>query len=252
MEEWWHYPLLVIVGFVVGFINTVAGGASLISLPVLIFLGFPPEMANGTNRIPIAVQTATAAAGFKSKGVSVFKFSIYLGIAAMFGAAIGAYLGTIIDPDSFKTVLVIIMVGVLLILLFKPKMNHTEMIERITGKYQWLGMLTFFFIGIYGGFINAGIGFVIIMYLHHVHRMTLVRSNATKVVAVCIYTLVALAVYWWEGAVHWQAGLVLAVGQGVGAWISGRYSVKKGDKFIKMVLAAMIVAMAIKLVYDII
>ena len=90
MEEWYHYLLLIGVGFVVGFINTIAGGGSLLSLPVLIFLGLPPAVANGTNRVAIVVQTAMATAGFKSKGVSTFPFNIYLGISALLGALIGA------------------------------------------------------------------------------------------------------------------------------------------------------------------
>ena len=90
MEEWYHYLLLVVVGFTVGFINTMAGGGSLLSLPVLIFLGLPPAVANGTNRVAIVIQTALATAGFKSKGVSTYPFNLYLAVSALIGAIIGA------------------------------------------------------------------------------------------------------------------------------------------------------------------
>ncbi len=247
MEEWYHYVLLVVVGFVVGFINTIAGGASLISLPVLIFLGLPPSVANGTNRVAIAIQTAIGVAGFKSKGVSTFPFNIYLGIAALFGSILGAYIAVDIRGETFNRILAIIMVIVVLIIVFKPKISLENMQERLTGKYLWIGMIAFFFFGIYGGFINAGIGFVILLFLHYVHRMSLVRANATKVAVVFIYTLAALAVFILNDKVIWKVGLVLAIGNGAGAWFSSRISVKKGDGFIKTFLVVMVIIMAIKL-----
>lgn len=247
MEAWYHYVLTVIVGFVVGFINTVSGGASLISLPFLIFLGLPPSVANGTNRVAIAIQTAIGVAGFKSKGVSTFPFNIYLGISALLGSVIGASIAVDIKGETFNRILAIIMVLVVLIIIFKPKISLEVLAERVTGKYLWIGIIAFFFIGIYGGFINAGIGFVILLFLHYVNHMTLVRANATKVAVVCIYTLAALAVFIYNDKVIWEVGLVLAIGNGLGAWFSSRISVGKGDGYVKMFLIVMVVIMAVKL-----
>ncbi|MEE9362257.1 MAG: sulfite exporter TauE/SafE family protein [Cellulophaga sp.] len=247
MEEWYHYVLLIVVGFAVGFINTVAGGGSLLSLPVLIFLGLPPSVANGTNRVAIVIQTALATAGFKSKGVSTFPFNAYLGVSALFGAIIGAYIAIDIKGETFNRILAVIMMVVVLIILFKPKIDVKELEERITGKYLWIGIIAFFFFGIYGGFINAGLGFIIILFLHYVNHMTLVRSNATKVAVVLIYTLSALAVFVFNDKVQWEVGLVLAIGNGSGAWLASRVSVNKGDGFIKWFMVVMVVVMAINL-----
>lgn len=247
MEEWYHYVLLIGVGFTVGFINTVAGGGSLLSLPVLIFLGLPPSVANGTNRVAIVIQTALATAGFRSKGVSTFPFNIYLGISALFGSIIGAYIAVDIKGETFNKILAVIMMVVVLIIIFKPKMKLEELKERVTGKFLWIGILAFFFFGIYGGFINAGLGFIIILFLHYVNHLTLVRSNATKVAVVFIYTLSALAVFILNDKVNWQVGLVLALGNGSGGWLASRVSVKMGDKFIKIFLVVMVVIMAFKL-----
>lgn len=247
MEEWYHYLLLVGVGFIVGFINTVAGGASLISLPVLIFLGLPPSVANGTNRVAITVQTAMGVAGFRSKGVSTFPFNIYLGISALVGAILGAQIAVDIKGETFNRILAIIMIAVVLIIAFKPKVNLEEVKERLTGKYLWIAIIAFFFIGIYGGFINAGIGFIILLFLHNVNHLSLVKANATKVAVVFIYTLAALAVFVLNDKVRWEVGLVLALGQGLGAWVSSRVSVNKGDGYIKMFLVIMVIVMGIKL-----
>lgn len=247
MEEWYHYVILVVTGFAVGFINTVAGGGSLLSLPVLIFLGLPPSVANGTNRVAIVIQTALATAGFKSKGVTTAPFNIYLGIAAFFGAIIGAYIAVDVKGETFNRILAGIMFAVVMIIIIKPKMKLAELQERTTGKYLWVGMAAFFLFGIYGGFINAGLGFIIILFLHYVNHMTLVRSNATKVAVVFIYTLAALAVFVINDKVDWQVGLVLAIGNGSGAWLASRVSVNKGDGFIKTFLIVMVLAMAVKL-----
>ena len=247
MEEWYHYVLLVLVGFIVGFINTVAGGGSLISLPFLIFLGLPPSVANGTNRVAIVIQNAIGVAGFKSKGVTTFPFNIYLGISAFFGSILGASIAVDIKGETFNKILAVIMVLVVLTIVFKPKIKLHELKERLTGKYLWIGIIVFFFIGIYGGFINAGIGFVILLFLHYFNHMTLVRANATKVAVVFIYNHSALAVFIFKDKVIWEVGLVFAIGNGAGAWVSSRISVGKGDGYVKMFLIIMVIVMAVKL-----
>jgi len=247
MDEWYHYILLIVVGFAVGFINTIAGGGTLLSLPVLIFLGLPPNVANGTNRVAIIIQTAFATAGFKSKGVTTFPFNAYLGASALLGAIIGARIAVDIDGAVFNKILAVIMIAVVLIIFFKPEINLKDVNERLTGKYLWLGMLAFFIFGIYGGFINAGIGFIIILFLHFFNHMSLVRANATKVAVVCIYTLSALVVFILNDKVNWIIGFVLAIGNASGAWIASRVSVNKGDGFIKIFLLMVVGIMSIKL-----
>lgn len=247
MLEWYHYLLLVAVGFAVGFINTVAGGGSLLSLPTLIFLGLPPAVANGTNRVAIVIQTAMATAGFKSKGISTYPFNIYLGIAAFLGAIIGAYIAVDIDGETFNRILAVVMLAVVLIIIFKPKMRVGDLQERLTGKYLWIALTVFFFFGIYGGFINAGLGFLMMLFTHFYNRMNLVRSNATKVVVVMTYMIAALAVFAYNDKVDWKLGLVLAMGNGSGAWLASRFSVNKGDGFIKTFLVIAVILMAIKL-----
>ncbi len=247
MLETYQYFILIGIGFLVGFINTIAGGGSLITLPVLIFFGIPPSVANGTNRVAIVFQTAMATAGFKSKGVSTFPFNIFLGVSALFGAIIGAKIAVDIKGETFNKILAIVMIVVVLLILFKPKISTLNYQERLTGKYLWLGCIAFFFFGIYGGFINAGLGFIMILFLHFVNRMNLVRVNATKVVVVLIYTLSALAVFVLNDKVNWEVGLILALGNGGGAWVASRFSVKKGEGFIKSFMIVMVVVMAIKL-----
>ncbi len=246
--EFWTLVLILVAGFAAGCINTIAGGGSLITLPVLIFAGLPSAVANGTNRIAIVGQGITSILGYRSKGIkSGEPYSIWLGISAMAGAFIGAYLAVDIKDQLFNRILAIVMIFVVISLFINPKSpigNHEELMDK---KRRIWSVLVFFFIGIYGGFIQAGIGYLIMASLTWINRLDLVRVNAIKVVVVLILTLSALGVFIWEGKIDWYYGLVLTVGNMAGGWFSSRWSVAKGEAWIKRFVLVTVVAMAIKL-----
>ena len=131
----WHEPLLIIsIGFIAGFINTVAGGGSLLTMPVLIFLGLPPAVANGTNRVAILAQNIFGVAGFKSKGVSAFPYSIWLAISALLGAIIGAWIAVDIRDDLFNKILAVVIVIAVIFSVFNPKRKQEDISERMSTK----------------------------------------------------------------------------------------------------------------------
>ncbi|MGY5353073.1 sulfite exporter TauE/SafE family protein [Wenyingzhuangia sp. IMCC45533] len=240
--------LLAVVGFFAGIINTLAGGGSLITLPLLIFLGLPEAVANGTNRVAIFFQTASSVAGFRSKGITTFPFSIYVGISASIGSFIGAQYAIHIEGALFKKILSVVMIVVVLLIVFKKKNSSLDNItERTTGKHLYTSIIAFFFVGLYGGFLNAGIGFVMLLILPIINKFSLVKSNATKVTVAFIYTTIALSVFIVNHKVDWRFGLSLALGTSLGAWFASRYSVKKGDHFIRVALLVIVLGMAVKL-----
>ena len=239
--------ILVGAGLFAGFVNTMAGGGSFLPLPLLIFLGLPPATANGTNRIAIIVSASSATLGFRSKNINTFPLSIYLGIAAFFGALIGSRIAVEIDGLLFNKILAIIMIVVVVLMVFKPNYKADLLQARTTGKTLIWSMVAFFFIGIYGGFINAGIGFIIMLFLNYVNKLDLVRVNATKVTLVLIYTTAALATFILSGHIDLKYGIALAVGNAAGAFFASRYAVKKGEGVIKTVMMVMVVAMSVKL-----
>ena len=247
MESIQEILILNISGFVAGVINTLAGGGSLLTLPILIFLGLPSNVANGTNRIGILTQSISGTLGYKSKGVSAYPFNIYLGIAASIGALIGAQIAIDIKGELFNRILAIIIIVVGFLIVFKPKDKFKVLKEKTKGKYLIISCIGFFFIGIYGGFINAGIGVVIMLFLTRYNHMTLIKTNAAKVALVAIYTFVALCLFAYNGKVDWIMGLWLSLGTIFGGWFSSRWSVKKGEWVIKLTLLIMVILMAIKL-----
>ena len=163
--ELWQFPVVFIVGVVAGVINTLAGGGSLITMPVLILLGLPATVANGTNRLAITVQSVLAVTGFKRKGVSDFKSSLLMSIPALVGAIIGAQLAVGVSDSLFKRILAVVMLLVLGLILWNPirrgqgNVQYNGGITSLSRSRRIASMLIFFFIGVYGGFIQAGIGF---------------------------------------------------------------------------------------------
>ncbi len=242
-----EYLLLIPIGFIAGFLNTVAGGGTLLTLPALLFLGLPAPIANGTNRIAILIQTFTAVRGFKIKGVSTYPFSFYLGLSAFVGSFIGAKLEIYISGDLLNKILAIIMIMVLLTIIFNPNKNFTEIPERTTGKHLYWAIFIFFFLGIYGGFINAGIGFLMLVILPYVNGLSLLKSNVTKVFVVAMYTVGAVIVFAYENKINYPLAFILTIGNASGAWVGSRWSVKKDDKVIKLFLIITVSSLAIKL-----
>ena len=243
----WEYPFLVLLGFFVSIINTMAGGASIITLPILIFLGLPSNVANGTNRIALMMTAFSANMGFKSKGISTYPFSAYTGLFALFGSVIGAHIAVDINDEIFNKILSFIMILVILIIIFKPRIVNANLAVRLTGKHLKLSCLVFFFVGLYGGFINAGIGFVIMLFLHFYNRLNLIKVNATKVVIVLVYTIGAFLTFLFNDLVNIPYGICLGIGTLIGGWNASRFSVDKGEGVVKIFLVISAIIIAIKL-----
>lgn len=239
--------LLLGVGFFAGIINTMAGGGSLLTLPILIFLGLPPNIANGTNRVAIVVQNIFTTAGFKSKGVKTFPFSIYVGLSALVGSLIGAQIAVDIKGETFNKILSVVMLLVVGYMVFSSTKKIKSVIEKTSGKQLWLSVFLFFFVGVYGGFIQAGVGFIMLFVLSSINNFSLVKSNAIKVTVVLIYTLAAVAVFALNDKINWRIGFELAIGNAIGGWFASRLSVKKGDDFVKKFLIVAVIVLAIKL-----
>lgn len=242
----WQAPLLALVGSVAGFLNVLAGGGSLLTLPVLIFLGLPAATANGTNRVAVFIQNISAISGFRRQGVFPWRISLLCTLPALAGAWIGANLAVDIDDQMFKRLLAVIMIGVLIFTAWDPMKRIWVEKMHLTPLRTAALLVSFFVVGIYGGFVQAGVGFLIITALL-AHGLDLVRINAIKVIVIFFFTMVALAVFVAHDQVDWTLGLVLAVGNASGAWIGSHMAVKKGHDWIKRLVSITVVVFALKL-----
>lgn len=243
------YIFVYIAGTVAGFLNTLGGGGSLITLPLLIFMGLPSATANGTNRIALVAQNISATANFRRKGFFYPKMAIMLAVPAVIGSIIGSNVAVSLKDDVFNKVLGVVMILVMILIITRPekKLLNMEEIEELTGKRRIYAMIAFFVVGLYGGFIQAGVGFIIIVSLTLITGMSLVKINSLKVFIVAIYTVSALTVFVMNGNVNWGLGILLALGNSTGAFIGSNFAVQKGDRVIRMVIVAAVVVMAGKL-----
>ena len=236
--------LLVLGGVAAGFINTVAGGGSAITLPVLVEILGDPLMANGTNRVAILLQNAVGVAGFQNGKAVPLKVAVPLIPPVIVGALAGSWTATRIDPDTMEVVFAFVIVGVAASVLISPKRWEGGGDPRLG---PWGNAFVFSVIGFYGGFVQAGVGFMLLAGLVIGGGLTLVTGNAAKVLLVLAFTAVALPVFVLAGQVALLAGLVLAVGNMTGAWIASRLAVEKGAGWIRWVLIVAALAAAARM-----
>jgi len=242
----WQLPALAGVGFVSGFLNILAGGGSLLTLPLLIFLGLPAAVANGTNRIGVLCQNLVAIGSFRRHGVLPMRLALLCTAPALAGSYLGALWAVEIDERLFQRLLAGIMIGGLVIILIDPAKRLQTGERHFSPLRLTVLLVSFFVVGIYGGFVQAGVGFLILPALL-VHGFDLVRSNAVKIFVVLLLTVPALAVFVWHDQVDWLLGLVLASGNASGGWLASRLAVKKGHEWIKRVVSVTVLLLAIKL-----
>ena len=220
-----------------------AGGGSTLTLPTLIFLGLESSVANGTNRIAILIQNISAVYSFKREKYQDLKASFLLSLFTLPGAIAGALLAVKLDDEIFQMILGIVMIGIILSMFIPTKQVTTNGKSKIT----LITMVSMFGIGFYGGFIQVGVGFIIMATLKYLMKLNLVIVNMHKVFIVLVYTIPALLVFVVTGNVNWFLGLSLAAGNAIGGWWGAKISVKKGEGFIKGILIVAILIMALKL-----
>lgn len=243
--------LLIAAGLAAGFINVTAGGGSMLTLPAMIFMGIPGHVANATNRVGILFQNASAITAFYRKGMSDFKLSFSLALCTLPGAMIGAFSAAKIRGEYFNYMLVGVMVLVMALTLFNGKDKAPKLAAgQEVSKARWVwGHVCMVGVGFWGGFIQIGVGFILIPILNRVMGFDLIRTNMHKVTIVFVYTIVALIVFANQLQIEWIAGLCIAIGTMAGAWIGTQLQIKQGTGYIKWVINAVLIVFIIKLLF---
>ncbi|MGH7884141.1 MAG: sulfite exporter TauE/SafE family protein [Thermodesulfobacteriota bacterium] len=244
MPELISFTILFIVGVVAGIINIMAGGGSTLTLPALIFLGVDPSVANGTNRIAILMQNVSALASFKRDKVTEIKKSLKYALLTIPGVIAGGYTAVKISDDLFEKILAVVLIFIIFSFIFKPK----SLSIGEDNKYRnWILYPSFILIGFYGGFIQVGVGFLIMGVLYHLSDMTLLKVNVHKVFIILFYTVFAIVIFNFSGNINWFLGIGLAAGNTVGGFFGAKFTVKGGEKYIKYALVAAVIIIVLKL-----
>ncbi|MCH9648470.1 MAG: sulfite exporter TauE/SafE family protein [Deltaproteobacteria bacterium] len=238
--------ILFASGIVAGILNVIAGGGSMLTLPLLIFLGLPTAVANGTNRIAILVQNIGAVWGFQRHGLIDHRWLVWAGLPAIVGAAAGSWMAVGVSDSAFRRILAVIMILVAIWMIWDPLKNLSLGEVKMTGKRQVLMGLIFLLVGFHGGFIQAGIGFVVLAVVPFA-GIDMVRGNALKVLIVLIFTPIALSVFAINGKIDWAYGSALAAGNLLGGLLGVRLTVLMGHRWIKSFVLIVVLVLAAKL-----
>lgn len=246
--DWWIYILVVVIGLLAGFINTIAGSGSLLTLPLLIFLGLDPNTANGTNRLSIFMQSISAVSGFKKNKVFTVNEGVQFAIPATLGAIGGALIAVETKPEMLNYIIAVILVVMLILLLFNPK-KWLETNEKKQKKNKVIMFLLFFATGIYAGFLHASVGFFWLAALVLGAGYDLVKANALKNFIVLLYIPITIVIFALNDQINYGLGLLLGAGSMIGARLAVIMSVKKGAPIIRYFLLIAILISAIKLIF---
>lgn len=232
--------LLLAGGLAAGVVNTLAGGGSLLTVPLLVLTGLPGTVANGSNRVGVLVQNGVAAWGFRAQGVSGLGGAVPILAPVAAGALAGAAVASQLPADLFERIF-----GVLMLVLLVPMLRRPR--PRTPGEARALPpalrTLVFLGIGLYGGAFQAGVGILLIFALSW-SGLDLVRTNSIKVVVNFCFTLLTIPVFLLARQIAWPEALTLGVGFAAGGLLGARLAVRGGERVIRPVLVAAVVALA--------
>ncbi len=233
--------ILVVVGVLSGFINTLAGGGSMLTLPAMMMMGMPADVANATNRVGVLMQSLTGAKGFNDAGKLEQQAIVPVLVLSVVGALVGSVAASYLPVWLLEPVLLICMVSMALIMVLRPEtVAPPEGTEPVDLKSSPMAGMGLFLAGVYGGFVQAGVGFILIAALAGGLRYDLVRTNALKTVCTAVFSGVALVIFALRGQVWWIPGLVLAVGSIAGAMLSVRFAINVKQNTLKWILFVMV------------
>ncbi len=237
---WIEVVALIISGLFVGFINTLAGGGTIISLTVLMLFGLSPSVANGTNRVAVLIQNIVAVRNFSQQKLIDTKKGIYYGIPTLIGSILGASIVINLNEKIIEYCFGGVMLMMLFFLIRNPKkwlINNEELLKK---PYSLKMIIIFFLIGIYGGFIHVGVGYFILMGFVFGVGFDLLRSNAMKNFLVLIYVPFTLIIFIINNQVRWDYGLIHSIGNIIGAYIASKWAIEWGANFVKWVMIVII------------
>jgi hypothetical protein len=224
-----EYLIALVGAFLAGGINTLSGNGSAITLTILMeLLGLPPDVANGTNRVGVLANGIGGSAAFQRAGrfkqTGALKKQMWRIVAiTTVGAILGIYLSLIVSNAAYKAIFRYLLIVMLLVVVVKPKRWFT-IPENQPPLSPWLSVPLFFLLGIYGGFIQMGMGVFFLAIMVLAAHYEIIQANVVKVLTVTLYTILAVAIFAWRGLIDWPIGLLMAAGQLVGGFLTARFA----------------------------
>jgi uncharacterized membrane protein YfcA len=239
--------IIFVVGIIGGSYGTLVGGTSIITIPVLIFLGLPPHTAIGTDRLGIAGLTIAGWYKFHEKGLIDYKIGLMMGVTALVGSFLGANLVLKIEVSLLKKVIAFATFFLLILLALKPTIGIAERKPAVTRRAYGIGLLINFLIGIYGGFYGAMAGTFMLYVMLFFFQQTFLKGAATLKISSFMMTTMAAVVFYTKGAIDYPMAAAMFIGCAIGSYFGAHYSDRIGNVWIKRFFIVIVLIMVIKL-----
>lgn len=220
---WYELAFALLGGILAGVINTLAGSGSLVTLPILVVLGLPATVANGTNRVGILIQCAVGVETLRREGQLRWEGTGWLIVPALLGSIVGALIAVDLSEETMNLVIGVLMAVMLVLTLVDPRQWLRQVSEPYEGRPPWWLLALFFGVGVYGGFLQAGVGVMLLVSLVMGARYAVGEANAVKLLIALCFTIPALALFAYHDLVRWGFGLLMGLGQATGAWLAARF-----------------------------
>ncbi len=249
---YWSFPALILVGVAVSFINAIAGGGGILSFSIMLFLGMPASLANGSNRLGILLGSAGSTYTFHRQGNMQWRLGLRAAIPAALGSMLGAWLAVKLPERLFNPILAMIIISVVIATVKRQtKMKVKSEIEKPYLSNSFLALMAYAAVGFYGGFLQIGIGFIMMYVFGQFGRLNIFQINAIKAFTAFLYSLAAILFFAAASKINWPVAVLLAVGNLFGGILGSHWQVKKGEKWVNRFLIIMGLVSASKLIWDI-
>ena len=242
--------VLILSGVIVAFINTFAGGGSVISISLFMVMGMSPFHANVANRLPVFFQTMASSYIFYRKKLLDIKKGLIIGVPMIMGCLVGTNISVVVNRSVFDICLGLILLTMLFFLFYKPEVWLKGNPKLLNRKLDWQIFSIFFLVGIYAGFLHVGVGYFILAGLVLMMGHDLLTGNAQKNFLVLLYSPFVLGFFIINGDMTLKMAIyggVHAIGNVIGATLATYLGIKKGNNFIRWLMFVVIVLTALSL-----
>lgn len=240
--------LLFLVAIFAGFVDSIAGGGGLIVLPAMLILGIPPLEALGTNKLQAQFGSASATIAYARRGHVDLKKQFPMALMAFLGGIVGAIIAAFVPPDILRMIMPFLLIAIAIYFAFKPNLSDLDSHRRITPILFGLTIVPL--VGFYDGIFGPGAGSFYMLAFVGLAGFGMLKSTAHTKLLNFGSNFGSFLVFTVSGAIMWKLGLIMGLGQFLGAQIGSRLAMKNGAKIIRPLLVISCIAMATKLLID--
>lgn len=238
-----------LIGFASAFISSMVGGGGLLSILFLIFIGLPPQVAIATNKFSSLGWKVTATYKYWKEGKILWDYVLPFTAISLVGALLGATALIGIETELLQTLIGVFIIALLPLLFYRPETGTGHVHKDISTKMKYAGYFLYLLVVIWSAFFGGGAGLLFKYVLIMIFGFTMIESAATNQIPALVTTIVAVGVFAMNGIIHYVHGATLLLGTCVGGYAGAHTAVEKGNRWVKIVFALVVLVSAAKILF---